>query len=68
MRIMLALEAEIEARGPRGSRRIKAADFFTELLTTALEPDEVLTEVRIPALPAGSSRGLRNAHRRCSLS
>jgi carbon-monoxide dehydrogenase medium subunit len=52
--IMLAVEAEMEARGPRGSRRIKAADFFTELLTTALEPDEVLTEVRIPGLPAGS--------------
>ncbi len=52
--VMLALGAEIKAVGPRGERTIKADDFFTGLLTTALAPDEVLTEVRLPATPAHS--------------
>jgi carbon-monoxide dehydrogenase medium subunit len=52
--VVLALGAEIRATGPRGSRTIKAEDFFKDLLTTALAPDEVLTEVRIPAPAAGS--------------
>ena len=49
--IALALDAEFRAVGPGGERRIKAADFFVTYLTTALEPSEVLTEVRFPALP-----------------
>ena len=47
----LAYDAEFRAVGPAGERRIKAADFFVTYLTTALEPTEVLTEVRFPALP-----------------
>ena len=47
---VLALGAEIKARGPQGERTIKADDFFVDLLTTALNEDEILTEVRIPAL------------------
>jgi len=47
----LALDAEFRAAGPKGERRIKAADFFVTYLTTSLEPTEVLTEVRFPALP-----------------
>jgi carbon-monoxide dehydrogenase medium subunit len=50
--VILALGAELKAVGPKGARTIKAQDFFKDLLTTALAPDEVLTEVRIPALPA----------------
>ncbi len=50
--VMLALGAEIKAVGPRGERTIAADDFFTGLLTTALRPDELLIQVRIPALPA----------------
>jgi CO/xanthine dehydrogenase FAD-binding subunit len=46
-----AYDAEFRAVGPAGERRIKAADFFVTYLTTALEPTEVLTEVRFPALP-----------------
>ena len=49
--IALALDAELRAVGPGGERRIKAADFFVTYLTTALEPTEVLTEVRFPELP-----------------
>ncbi len=51
---MLALNAEFVARGPGGTRTIAAPDFFTGLLSTALEPNEVLTEIRVPALPTGS--------------
>lgn len=47
----LAYDAELRAVGPAGERRIKAADFFVTYLTTALEPTEVLTEVRFPVLP-----------------
>ncbi len=51
---MLALGAEVVAVGPRGERRIPAAEFFTGLFATALRPDEILAEIRIPAPPAGS--------------
>jgi carbon-monoxide dehydrogenase medium subunit len=45
---ILALEATIVAQGPGGERRIPAREFFLDFLTTALEPTEVLTEIRIP--------------------
>lgn len=48
---ILALDAEIHAASPRGERWIPAADFFVEILTTALEPDEIVTAVRVPPLP-----------------
>jgi aerobic carbon-monoxide dehydrogenase medium subunit len=48
----LALGAELRVAGPRGQRAIKAEDFFVGLLTTAIAPDEILTEVRFPLLPA----------------
>jgi carbon-monoxide dehydrogenase medium subunit len=44
---ILALEATIVVRGPQGERSIPASEFFLDFLTTALQPDEVLTEVRI---------------------
>lgn len=49
---LLALNAEIRVSGPNGSRCIPAASFFRGLLTTALEPNEVLTDFRLPALSA----------------
>jgi carbon-monoxide dehydrogenase medium subunit len=51
---MLALGAEVVATGAKGARTIPIAQFFTGLFTTALQPTEVLTEVRIPAPPPGS--------------
>lgn len=51
---MLALRAEVVATGPRGARTISIDDFFVGLFTTALEPDEILTEIRIPQPPPGS--------------
>lgn len=50
---ILALEATIVARGPQGERRIPAGEFFLDFLTTALQPNDVLTEIRIAAPPAG---------------
>jgi carbon-monoxide dehydrogenase medium subunit len=47
--LALLLDAEIDVAGPGGSRTIAARDFFGGLFTTALEPDEVVTEVRFPA-------------------
>jgi aerobic carbon-monoxide dehydrogenase medium subunit len=44
----LALGATLVVRGPHGERTIAAADFFQGFLTTALEPDEMLTEIRVP--------------------
>jgi carbon-monoxide dehydrogenase medium subunit len=45
---ILALDAEIVAASAKGDRVIKATDFFVEMLTTALEPEEILREIRIP--------------------
>jgi len=50
---ILALEASIVARGPQGERSIPAREFFLDFLTTALQPDEVLTEVRAPVPAEG---------------
>ena len=52
--VMLALGAEMVATSSGGSRTISADDFFVDLFTTALDPNEILTEVRIPAQGAGS--------------
>ncbi|MGE0821662.1 MAG: xanthine dehydrogenase family protein subunit M [Candidatus Binatia bacterium] len=49
---ILALEAEITAVKAGGTRSIAAEDFFVDMLTTALEPGEIITEVRIPPLSA----------------
>jgi carbon-monoxide dehydrogenase medium subunit len=53
--VALALGCEFVASGPGGERRIAAADFFADYLTTALSPDEILTAVRVPKLGAGWS-------------
>src|SRR5262245_19528309 len=46
---ILALEAEIDVAGPKGKRTIRAGDFFVDLLTTALAPNELIVEIRVPA-------------------
>jgi carbon-monoxide dehydrogenase medium subunit len=51
---MLAYGASIVAVGPGGERVIPIADFFTGLFATALAPDEILSEIRIPTPPARS--------------
>jgi CO/xanthine dehydrogenase FAD-binding subunit len=49
--LAVVLDATLRAVGPGGERTIAAADFFVTYLTTALEPAEVLIEVRFPTLP-----------------
>lgn len=51
---MVAYRAEFVATGPQGRRTIPVDQFFTGLFTTALSPDEILTEVRLPIPPAHS--------------
>lgn len=46
--MLLALEAEFKTVGSGGEKTHKATDFFIDMFTPALEPDEVITEVRIP--------------------
>ena len=53
--VALTLDCEFVANGSGGERRIAAADFFEDYLTTALTPDEVLTAVRVPKLDGGWS-------------
>jgi aerobic carbon-monoxide dehydrogenase medium subunit len=51
---VLALDAEIVAQGPQGRRTVPVTEFFTGLFSTALAPDELLVEVRVPRLGAGA--------------
>jgi carbon-monoxide dehydrogenase medium subunit len=53
---MLALRAQLVARGPAGERTIPVDEFFQDLFVTALAPDELLTEIRVPK-PAPRSGG-----------
>jgi carbon-monoxide dehydrogenase medium subunit len=48
--VLLACEGEVTARGSEGERTIPASELFQDYLTTSLGPDEVLTEVRLPAM------------------
>ena len=62
--VMLALNAEISAQAPQGQRTIPAGDFFAGTMETSLAPDELLTEIRVPALPEGAGWGFQEAARR----
>ena len=48
--VILALDGELVARGPAGDRAIAATEFFTGVFQTALAPDEMLVEIRVPKL------------------
>jgi carbon-monoxide dehydrogenase medium subunit len=61
--VVLALDATIIAHGPNGEREIPAADFFVDYLTSALEPDEILTAIRIPKLGPGWGFRYEKFHR-----
>jgi carbon-monoxide dehydrogenase medium subunit len=62
--VALVLDAELRAVGPDGERCIQAGDFFVNYLTTALEPAEVLTEVRFPVLGDGTGWAVQEISRR----
>jgi carbon-monoxide dehydrogenase medium subunit len=61
--VLLALEGSVIVRSADGEREIAAANLFQGYLSTAIEPGEVLTEVRIPAL-AGYGFGYEKFNRR----
>jgi aerobic carbon-monoxide dehydrogenase medium subunit len=62
--VLLAYDATMVARGPRGERQIPASGFFTGFLETALEPDELLVEVLVPKLGPGVGWSFRKFTRR----
>jgi carbon-monoxide dehydrogenase medium subunit len=62
--VLAALDGVVEARGVQGTRLIAADDFFAGSFTTSLEPDELLTAVRIPRLPRGSGCSFQEVSRR----
>jgi aerobic carbon-monoxide dehydrogenase medium subunit len=51
--VMVALEADIVATGPKGSRKIPARKFFVDLFETALKGSEILSEVSVPVMRKG---------------
>jgi carbon-monoxide dehydrogenase medium subunit len=61
---LLALRATLVARGPNGEREISVDEFFTGFLETTLAPDEMLTEIRVPVVPAGAGWSFQKFNRR----
>jgi carbon-monoxide dehydrogenase medium subunit len=61
---LLALGAEIVLRGPSGERTVGSRSFFLDTFSTAIEPTEVLTEVRIRRRPKGAGGGYSKLERR----
>jgi CO/xanthine dehydrogenase FAD-binding subunit len=62
--LALALDAEIDAQGRDGIRTIPASDFFVSFFTTALEPEEIVTEVRLKLPPVGTGTAFMELARR----
>lgn len=62
--IAMTCDAEIAVVGKSGAHVIQAADFFQGALTTALTPDEIIVEIRLPAWPAGRRWGFQEFARR----
>jgi aerobic carbon-monoxide dehydrogenase medium subunit len=62
--VALALDAQMDAASSRGTRQIAAADFFTGLWETSLEPSEILTAVRFPVWAGRSGFAIEEFARR----
>jgi aerobic carbon-monoxide dehydrogenase medium subunit len=62
--VLTALGGEVVVQGPRGRRTVKAADLFETYLTTTLAPEELVVEVRLPAMPPGSGYAFEEFARR----
>ena len=61
--VLLAAEASVTLNGPNGERSVPLSELFQDYLTTAVGPDEILTEVRMPALD-GWGYGYQKFNRR----
>src|SRR6201992_384665 len=62
--VALTCEAQFEIRSLRGTRLVAADEFFVSVLTTALEPDELLVAIRLPAWPTGRRYAFQEFSRR----
>ena len=62
--VLTVLDGEVEARSTRGTRTVAASDLFEGFLTTSLDPDELLTAVRLPAWQAGTGWSFHEFSRR----
>lgn len=51
--VLVALDASVTAAGPRGERTIRASEFFTGMMTTALADDEIVVAITVPAASQG---------------
>jgi aerobic carbon-monoxide dehydrogenase medium subunit len=60
--ILLTLDADLVAHGPHGERTIPAGEFFSGMFATALGPQEVLTEIRVPAVSGTYLKYVRREH------
>lgn len=62
--VMLASRAEVVATGPGGQRVIPIDEFFYGFYMTALQPNEILTEIRIPSVGAGTGNAYHKLERK----
>jgi len=62
--VLTALDGTVVVRGPKGERVLTAGQLFETYLTTTLAPDELLTEVRLPAMPAAAGWAFEEFARR----
>jgi len=62
--VLTALGGEVIVQGPRGRRTVKAGDLFETYLTTTLAADELVVEVRLPAMPTGAGHAFEEFARR----
>src|SRR5258706_16110799 len=63
---ILALEANLSVIGPSGLRTIAAQDFFTDLMTTALQANEILTSIEVPKLASRTGSSYAKMHQQAS--
>lgn len=61
---LLALDASFQVKGPNGERNVAIGDFFKDYLMSDLGEDEILTEVRVPKLSAGTGWSYQKFTRR----
>ena len=62
--VMIALRAKVEITGRGGSRTVQIDDFFHGFYMTAVQPNEILTSIHIPSLPAGSGSAYHKLERK----
>jgi aerobic carbon-monoxide dehydrogenase medium subunit len=62
--VLTAMGGSVIARGPKGERGLGPSELFRSYLTTALAPDEILVEVRLPVPPAGAGFAFEELSRR----